>query len=137
MRSSVDNSHSVADACFDAMVRHSKSRRTSLVEHDPEGLRPQRDIEDTAKDVDLAWGAEEVAIAIFGPPSASRAENRRRRRRVFCMHEQYVKALSEAKLRKRPPPENMGWVSLPQCNRIILSKSAYRAFVASQLEDKR
>jgi hypothetical protein len=128
---------SVADAYFDSMVRHNMSRRpTPPNSNDLQNSRSPQHTED-AEEIDLAWGAEEVAITIFGPASPSSTENRRRRRRVFCMHEQYVKALSEAKLRKRPPPANIGWVSLPQCNRIILSKSAYRAFVASQLEDKR
>jgi hypothetical protein len=85
---------------------------------------------------DLAWGASEAAAIIFGV-SRDPKVNRRRRRRVFIMYEAYRKAVAEAMERKKPLPTNPGWVILPRCARIILSKRAYRAFVDAQLEGKR
>jgi hypothetical protein len=117
------------------MVDHNR-RSTFPVGSKRHTILAREDSHGSDTEIDLAWGAEQVAIAIFGPPSASRAENRRRRRRVFCMHEQYVKALQKSKEERRPSPVNIGWVSLPQTNRIALCKRTYRAFVAAQLEDK-
>jgi hypothetical protein len=124
----------VADKCFEAMVRHS---RKGSHPHSPspsgDATAPTSPIEfHVRENNDLAWGAQDAAIEMFGF-SADAAENRRRRRRVFSMYEEYKRALIEAQQNKRPAPTNPGWVILPRCARIILSKSAYRAFLASQL----
>ena len=129
------SSRSTADACFDAMVRHAAPRRRSTA--------PAADAsgsawisEDLTEDMELAWGAREVAIAMFGL-STDTSENQRRRRRVFAMYEGYRKARAEALKCKKPLPANPGWVLLPRCARIILSRSAYRSFLAAQLRGNR
>jgi hypothetical protein len=129
----ISASCSTADACFDAMVRHSLNKKLSVREPANGGGSDLRsDSETLTDDTDLAWGAHEVAVAMFGfSPVAG--ENRRRRRRVFTMYEAYRKALAEAMQQKRALPANPGWVILPRCARIILSRSAYQAFLAAQL----
>lgn len=126
----------IADACFEAMVRHNRRRQGLPIELQKTAPTVQSHVIDTTDNLDLAWGADEVAIAIFGPPSTDPAENQRRRRRVFCLHSEYRKAVAEAKARKRPPPPNMGWISVPDCNRVVISRVHLRAFFAAQLGER-
>lgn len=127
----------IADACFEAMVRHNKRRESASAKPPPiattSGTLEGPLVE--ADDIDLCWGADECAAMIFPRRTRRAKENERRRRRVFRMWEEHKKAVADAKVHKRPPPANIGWVTFPQCNRVILSKSAYRAFIASQLGD--
>jgi hypothetical protein len=140
---------SPADECFDAMVRHSLRERNSYgaridgekhpvhAETSTDAKKVLEDEEYVATgDIDLAWGAREVAIAMFGR-SDSAAENNRRRRRVFAMYEEYKRALRETSERGKPLPVNPGFVILPRCAAVILSKRAYRSFVSTQLRGRR
>ena len=127
----------LGDAIYEAMARHHKKQAISAAGGGADEPPPDDDSSDIPEgEPNLAWGADDASIEIFGPPSIDAAENRRRRRRVFAMYEGYRQAVADAKKHNRPPPANIGWVSLPGTNRVILNRRAYRAFVAAQLEAK-
>jgi hypothetical protein len=134
----------LADECFGAMARHAQQQKLT-------GKRPLESLADGGTlanaqaadanyrdpaslegNADYAWGAADASTAIFGFSRDAKVRARNRKR-VFNMYAWYKAAFNDALKKGGPLPPNPGWVILPGCSRIILSKRAHVAFRAAQL----
>jgi len=91
----------------------------------------QTDLETARDNRDYVWGATKAAVVMFRVKESDK-DFKTFRRRLFRTYEHWKACYFEALHKGRPLPVNPGFVIIPGCAQIILSRSAHSSYIEAQ-----